>query len=207
MRTGFIFLNPYAASYIPLARRGTDDANKDYSTIERGCKGGNETTWSGPQSVEATQNQYQSKASQNYGAYGKQSCENYALQGNPVHGSYGASSQNSKEVTEKQIPDEEYDMDLAYLQMTFPGISYESLSAVYFTNSGDLDATIDMLNHFEVHFINYYIISLSITLRPICLVIKSGFVLPSFPGLWHAPLFLSVWFLKQCNVPCYELYH
>lgn len=150
MKTGTSSLNPYAASYIPLARRGTDDANKDYSSIERGCKGGNETTWSGPQSVEATQNQYQSKASQNYGAHGKQSCENYALQGNPVHGSYGASSQNSKEATEKQIPDEEYDMDLAYLQMTFPGISYESLSAVYFTNSGDLDATIDMLNHFEL---------------------------------------------------------
>ena len=52
-----------------------------------------------------------------------------------------------------EIAEEEREMDLAYLQMMFPGISCESLSDVYFVSKGDLEATLDMLNHFEVNFV------------------------------------------------------
>ncbi|XAR69331.1 hypothetical protein NMG60_11000871 [Bertholletia excelsa] len=117
MSPGTSSLNPYAASYIPLSRRGSADANSDSVSAAEDCKSSNKT-----------------------------SHEEYTLKGNLVHGS---SSKNSREMTEKQIMDEECDMDLAYLQMTFPYISDESLSDVYLANKGDLEATVEMLNQLE----------------------------------------------------------
>ena len=153
MKTGTSSLNPYAASYIPISRRGTADANKDYSLTENAYKRGNVTMWSGSHSEDTPQNQHESKVSQNYVAHGTLPHEEYAPKGNPVHSSYGSSSQTAKEMME--IPEEEREMDLAYLQMMFPGISYESLSDVYFVNKGDLEATLDMLNHFEQDMDDY----------------------------------------------------
>ncbi|KAL6980148.1 hypothetical protein U1Q18_021796 [Sarracenia purpurea var. burkii] len=147
MKRGTSSLNPYAASYIPMSRRGSADGNKDYSLTAKDHKSGNETIWSGPHFKDTTQNQHQIKASQNYIAQDRTS------KGNLVDGFCGSSSENAKDTTEKQIMDEGCEMDLAYLQMTFPGISNESLSEVYLVNKGDLEASIDMLDHFEVNVI------------------------------------------------------
>ena len=52
----------------------------------------------------------------------------------------------------KQIMDEEFNMDLEYLRMTFPGLSIESLLDVYMANNRDLEAAVDMLDQLEVNF-------------------------------------------------------
>ena len=57
-------------------------------------------------------------------------------------------------MTEKHILDEEFEMNLTYLQMTFPGISDESLSNVYLANKGDLESTVVMLNQLEVALVS-----------------------------------------------------
>ncbi|KAJ0230657.1 hypothetical protein HA466_0305300 [Hirschfeldia incana] len=61
------------------------------------------------------------------------------------------------EVAYKQIRDEDdsdlemdIDMDIEYLLVTFSGLSQESITDVYLANSGDLEATIEMLNQLEV---------------------------------------------------------
>ncbi|XP_016706805.2 polyadenylate-binding protein-interacting protein 5 [Gossypium hirsutum] len=51
----------------------------------------------------------------------------------------------------EQIMDEEFDMDLEYLRMMFPGLSNDSVLDVYMANNGDLEATIDMLNQLEMY--------------------------------------------------------
>nr|GEZ60685.1 hypothetical protein [Tanacetum cinerariifolium] len=58
---------------------------------------------------------------------------------------YGSSSQ-SAEIAGKYV---DYDMNLTYLQMSFLGISNESLSGVYATNKGDMKTTLDMLHQLE----------------------------------------------------------
>ncbi|KAG4116007.1 hypothetical protein ERO13_D04G088301v2 [Gossypium hirsutum] len=57
--------------------------------------------------------------------------------------------QNQGEMSGEQIMDEEFDMDLEYLRMMFPGLSNDSVLDVYMANNGDLEATIDMLNQLE----------------------------------------------------------
>ncbi|XP_059642279.1 polyadenylate-binding protein-interacting protein 5-like [Cornus florida] len=151
MKTGTSSLNPYAASYIPLSQRGAPDGNKDYKLTAEHSKNGNETIWLGLHSEDTTQNQLQSKVSQNYDAYGILDSK---LTAHSASASYGSLSHNPSEMIEKQILDEEFDMGLAYLQMTFPGISDESLSDVYLANNGDLEATVDMLNHLEMYTVD-----------------------------------------------------
>uniref|UniRef100_A0A1J3ISC6 Polyadenylate-binding protein-interacting protein 6 n=1 Tax=Noccaea caerulescens TaxID=107243 RepID=A0A1J3ISC6_NOCCA len=53
----------------------------------------------------------------------------------------------------KQMRDEdlEMDMDIEFLLVTFSGLSHESINDVYMANSGDLDATIEMLNQLEIY--------------------------------------------------------
>ncbi|TYH80888.1 hypothetical protein ES332_D03G163200v1 [Gossypium tomentosum] len=55
------------------------------------------------------------------------------------------------EMSGEQIMDEEFDMDLEYLRMMFPGLSNDSVLDVYMANNGDLEATIDMLNQLEMY--------------------------------------------------------
>lgn len=43
-------------------------------------------------------------------------------------------------------------MNLEFLQMTYPGLSYQSLAAVYLENKEDMEATVEMLNQLEVSF-------------------------------------------------------
>ncbi|KAL0736103.1 hypothetical protein Bca4012_012313 [Brassica carinata] len=66
---------------------------------------------------------------------------------------------NSSEVAYKLIRDDdldmememEIDMDIEYLLVTFSGLSHESITDVYLANSGDLEATIEMLNQLEIY--------------------------------------------------------
>ncbi|KAJ0091122.1 hypothetical protein Patl1_12833 [Pistacia atlantica] len=141
MKPGVSSLNPYAAAYVPLSKRGgfdrTEPTTNDSQT-------GNETAWY-TQPAHVTQNQHQSKvslASFAHGAKKGPSPEQSSVKNYPVHGSYGSSSS-------KQMMEEEYDMDMAYLQMSFPGLSDQSLDDVYNANKHDLEATIDMLTQLE----------------------------------------------------------
>ncbi|CAN6721198.1 unnamed protein product [Malus baccata var. baccata] len=151
MKPGFSSLNPYAAAYIPLSKRETDD--RTYVTTKDSSRS-NESVWFGnPQNF--THNQHHSKAYLESDAPGTatlQSPKSYAVKSYPAHGYYGSSSQNVIKVSEN----EDFDMDMEYLGMSFPGISDQSLSDVYLANRGDLDATIDMLNQLEVTFIFFF---------------------------------------------------
>ncbi|KAL6212176.1 hypothetical protein ACLB2K_017397 [Fragaria x ananassa] len=146
MKPGVSSLNPYAAAYIPLSKREADD--RPFATSKESNRK-NDAVWFGaPHSM--NQNQNHSKAylgSDSPGTAALLSPKAFALNNYPPHGSYGSSSQNVNEVTEN----EEFDMDLEYLQMAFPGISDQSLADVYLANKGDLEATIDMLNQLEFY--------------------------------------------------------
>ncbi|XVF34448.1 hypothetical protein REPUB_Repub18cG0059700 [Reevesia pubescens] len=145
MKPGVSSLNPYAASYIPLAKRGAND-----NVRAKDIKRGNDTAWFEASSNFA-QNPYYSNASLDpvtCGTGKHHIPEASALKSHPAH-SY--LMQNPGEMTDKQIMDEEFDMDLEYLRMTFPGLSNESLLDVYLANNGDLEATVDMLNQLEMY--------------------------------------------------------
>lgn len=58
-------------------------------------------------------------------------------------------AQKLNETMNKDLMVEDFEMDLAYLQMTFPDVSEQSLVDVYQANECDLDAAIDMLAHLE----------------------------------------------------------
>lgn len=131
-------LNPYAASYIPLSKREADGR----TVTNEGSKNYDGTVWfQTPQ--HATKNQYFVDTS-------AKRTEAFPVKSQPASSSYTSASQNVTEWTDKQMMDEELDMDMEYLRMTFPGISDQSLVDVYNVNSGDLDAAIDMLSQLEV---------------------------------------------------------
>ncbi|XVE98521.1 hypothetical protein REPUB_Repub03eG0113300 [Reevesia pubescens] len=143
MKPGVSSLNPYAASYIPLAKREGSD-----NVTAKNIKRGNETAWFERSSHFAHNLHYTnaSLGSVTHGTEKHQIPESSALKTHPAHSSL---MQNPGEMTDKQIMDEEFDMDLEYLRMTFPGLSNESLLDVYMANNGDLEATVDMLNQLE----------------------------------------------------------
>ncbi|XP_050364517.1 polyadenylate-binding protein-interacting protein 5-like [Argentina anserina] len=146
MKPGVSSLNPYAAAYIPLSKREVDD--RAYATSKESNRNNDAVWFGGPQNM--TQNQNYSKAylgSNSPGTAAVLSPKAFAVNHYPAHGSYGSSSHNVNEVTEN----EEFDMNLDYLQMQFPGISEQSLADVYLANKGDLEATIDMLNQLEFY--------------------------------------------------------
>ncbi|XP_057505391.1 LOW QUALITY PROTEIN: polyadenylate-binding protein-interacting protein 5-like [Actinidia eriantha] len=153
MKTGTSSLNPYAASYIPISRRGTADANKDYSLTENAYKRGDATV--GRDLTLRIRPRTSTKAK-----FLKTTLPMVPWLMRNTHRRETLYTdlmvhhhKPTKEMME--IPEEEREMDLAYLQMMFPGISYESLSDVYFVNKGDLEATLDMLNHFEQDMDDY----------------------------------------------------
>ncbi|KAF2304528.1 hypothetical protein GH714_032979 [Hevea brasiliensis] len=140
MKPGVSTLNPNAASYIPLSKREAAENIEVPGVTTKVCQSGNETVWNGP-AEHTTQGRQHKQASS--------TPQTSALKSHYAHGFYGSSSQSLYDLTDKQMMDEEFDMDLEYLQMTFPGISDESLNDVYMANKGDLEATIDMLNQLE----------------------------------------------------------
>lgn len=148
MKAGNSTLNPYAEAYIPLSKRGAADGNK------RVEPSGNETRGAKEDSISVGLHHWDPTAQvpRGYNAHGADAlyaAENSKLKAHAVQVSQNSSSFNPSEY-EKAIFDVEHDLDLAYLQTLFPGISDESLSDVYFANKGDVEATVDMLNHLEV---------------------------------------------------------
>ncbi|XP_022749550.1 polyadenylate-binding protein-interacting protein 5-like isoform X2 [Durio zibethinus] len=144
MKPGVSSLNPYAASYIPLAKREANDI-----VTAKDIKHENKTAWFEPSSHFAHNPPHYSNVSLDsvtHGTKKHQIPETSALKSNPSHDSLML---NPGEMTDKQIMDEEFDMDLEYLRMAFPGLSNESLVDVYLANNGDLEATVDMLNQLE----------------------------------------------------------
>uniref|UniRef100_A0A7N0VNH3 CUE domain-containing protein n=1 Tax=Kalanchoe fedtschenkoi TaxID=63787 RepID=A0A7N0VNH3_KALFE len=113
MSLGSSKLNPYAAAYVPIAKRMNDasqvapahsDSGKELPSEER------------------------------------------------AHMLSGFSSQEYSQVAGSRGDDGQLEMDLAYLQTSFPSVSEESLIDVYSVNGCDLDAAYDMLSQLEVHF-------------------------------------------------------
>ncbi|XVF47935.1 hypothetical protein PTKIN_Ptkin03bG0149600 [Pterospermum kingtungense] len=145
MKPGVSSLNPYAASYIPLAKRGAND-----NAISIDVNQGNETAWFETSSHSGHHAIYDNASlhSVTHGTEKHRVTEASALKSRP---GYGSLVQNLDEMADNQILDEESDMDLEYLRMTFPGLSNESLLDVYVANNGDLEATIDMLNQLEMY--------------------------------------------------------
>ncbi|KAL8171657.1 hypothetical protein V2J09_023461 [Rumex salicifolius] len=60
-----------------------------------------------------------------------------------------ATASHSNQVASLKFTDEEFEMDLAFLQMSFPGMSDQSIIDVYTVNDGDLEASIEMLSQLE----------------------------------------------------------
>lgn len=58
-------------------------------------------------------------------------------------------STHYNQVANIKFPDEEFEMDLAYLQMSFPGMSDQSLMDVYTLSDCDLEASLEMLSQLE----------------------------------------------------------
>lgn len=127
-------LNPYAAAYVPLFKRGADVRT---SLTEK-----DGTVWFHTHQDATNDQQFINSSSERLSKH-----EAFPAKSQPASSSYTSPSQN---VTDNQLLDEEADMDLEYLRMAFPGISYQSLADVYNVNSGDLDSAIDMLSQLEV---------------------------------------------------------
>lgn len=121
MKPGAFGLNPHAASYVPISKR-VDYADRDGFLFAN------------PATHVVHQGQQMSFA-----------------------GVQVSMPQKSPEMAYKQIRDDELDMemdidmDIEYLLVTFSGLSQESITDVYLANSGDLEATIEMLNQLEVN--------------------------------------------------------
>lgn len=124
-------LNPYATAYIPLSRRGTADESKGYD------------------SGSTTHNQSPMYSENDASAAVPENPDNLKLKSHSGFDSYGSSS-HSAELAGKQASDVDHDMNLAYLQMIFSGVSDESLSSVYTACGGDMETTVEMLNQLEV---------------------------------------------------------
>lgn len=93
----------------------------------------------------------------------------HILQGQQISFSGVEVPKKSSELAYKQIRDDDLDMemdidmDIEYLLVTFSGLSQESITDVYLANSGDLEATIEMLNQLEVK--TFYFCHVSVSLR------------------------------------------
>lgn len=143
MKPGASSLNPYAASYIPLSKREADDRT---CVTDKESKSYNGADWfQNPQHI--TKDQHRPDPN-THASQKLSTSEAYHVKSQPASSSYGSATQ----ITDKQMLDEESDMDLEYLRMTFPGISDQSLTDVYMVNGGDLDSAIDMLSQLEVIF-------------------------------------------------------
>ncbi|XP_038710490.1 polyadenylate-binding protein-interacting protein 5 isoform X2 [Tripterygium wilfordii] len=134
MKPGASTLNPYAASYIPLSKRNAGDNTEVPGLTSRGAN---------------AQNSYHGKASHH-----SHVCVNEKLslpEVSTLKSHPALSSHIPNEMRDKQMVDMEFDVDMEYLRMLFPGVSDQSLSDVYLHSGGDMDATMDMLNHLECY--------------------------------------------------------
>ncbi|XP_020549982.1 polyadenylate-binding protein-interacting protein 6 isoform X1 [Sesamum indicum] len=161
MKTGRSSLNPYAASYVPLSKRRAADEGKILNTAKE-LQNGSEIIHYGHQPDNKLTRGQQQNVSQNYvhTSGSPQTAEFTKWKGHHAGEFYASSSHYPNEIREKSNFDQEF-MDLAYLQINFPGISEESLSDVYLANKCDLDSAVDMLNQLEMidsrmlHFLSH----------------------------------------------------
>ncbi|ESW33257.1 hypothetical protein PHAVU_001G055700 [Phaseolus vulgaris] len=142
MRPQSSSLNPYAASYVPLSKRGADGRT---TFTEKDSKNYDGSVWFQTRQDATNDQQLINSSSERLFTP-----EAFPTKNQLASSSYTSSSQNVAEVAENQLLAEDLDMDLEYLRITFPGISYQSLVDVYNVNSGDLDAAIDMLSQLEL---------------------------------------------------------
>ncbi|XP_011081873.1 polyadenylate-binding protein-interacting protein 6 isoform X2 [Sesamum indicum] len=151
MKTGRSSLNPYAASYVPLSKRRAADEGKILNTAKE-LQNGSEIIHYGHQPDNKLTRGQQQNVSQNYvhTSGSPQTAEFTKWKGHHAGEFYASSSHYPNEIREKSNFDQEF-MDLAYLQINFPGISEESLSDVYLANKCDLDSAVDMLNQLEIY--------------------------------------------------------
>ncbi|GAB2284875.1 hypothetical protein Dimus_019327 [Dionaea muscipula] len=119
-------LNPYAQSYIPLAKREANNENQD----------DNDTT--------------ACVVGSNVGGVQKHSvAEDPKLKGQEIDVPHGVSPQNPHGIADERFMDDEFAINLTYLRMIFPALSDQSLIDVYDVNVGDLEATVEMLSQLE----------------------------------------------------------
>ncbi|KAF8393318.1 hypothetical protein HHK36_021559 [Tetracentron sinense] len=150
-------LNPYAASYVPLSKRKADEENKASTMTPEYFTSGDGTVCSKPPSEghrETKQNYNPGENFYDFNIHGIQKLhisEDFSQKRHPVRGSHNIWSRNPSDKREKQNMDEDFEMDMAYLAITFPGISDDSLADVYSANGGDLEASVDMLNQLEFY--------------------------------------------------------
>ncbi|KAK6129721.1 hypothetical protein DH2020_036522 [Rehmannia glutinosa] len=145
MKPGSSSLNPYAASYVPLFRRGVTNVSSGQE-----LNSGIEVVWFGHQPDNTLPQGQHQNVSQSYGHSAAIQTAEFSKRKDHHGGEFFASTSQYPNAIQPNF-DEEFDMDLAYLQMTFPGISYESLSDVYSASKFDLDAAVDMLNQLEIY--------------------------------------------------------
>lgn len=142
-------LNPFATSYIPLSQRGANRTfigeNTSRENIGANLPGYSEQCVYNP----PYNNSISPRLNMNHGK--KASVAGAAVKNHPFLGSL---SQQSSDLTEMEMFDREVNMDIELLQVSFPGLSEQSLTDVYFANKGDLDAAIDMLSQLEVFSIS-----------------------------------------------------
>ncbi|KAL2897695.1 Polyadenylate-binding protein-interacting protein 6 [Bienertia sinuspersici] len=123
MSSGTSTLNPYADSYVPISKREVNNEDKDSKTV--------------PREAPAVSD------------FHPTTVDDYKLKGQQVDASDVVVSSEHSHETESKFVDEESEMDLAYLQMVFPGVSDQSLADVYNFNRGDLESAMDMLTDLE----------------------------------------------------------
>ncbi|XP_041995445.1 polyadenylate-binding protein-interacting protein 6-like isoform X2 [Salvia splendens] len=136
MKTGSS-LNPNAAAYVPLFKRGSADVNKEFGSPEEFNSENEVGQFGYRQNVILRHSQI---------AGAPQTAE-YPKWKYNYRDEYVAST---SQYPEKPGTDEDSDIDLTYMQMNFPGISLESLSDVYQASGCDLDSAIDMVHQLEI---------------------------------------------------------
>ncbi|GAB4837445.1 hypothetical protein Ancab_002310 [Ancistrocladus abbreviatus] len=125
-KSGVSTLNPYAESYIPLAKQDASRMSEEYKTVLEKVV-----------------------APDTCGTQKFPNSDDSKLKAQHIDDPPVIQPQDVNEIADKKFMDEEFEMDLAYLQMTFPSVSDQSLIDVYSANRGDLEAAVDMLSHLE----------------------------------------------------------
>lgn len=148
MKSGSSSLNPHAASYVPLSKRVADHKGGAFEGTFGDCKSSNVTAFSEPL-VQFDQGQDRGRAAIHPNFHETSNFPAVEYFSSKSHSAHGSTSRQPINFPDKQVPDEELEMDVEYLQMQFPGLSDQSIADVYLANKGDLDATIDMLSQLE----------------------------------------------------------
>ncbi|GAB2223067.1 hypothetical protein Droror1_Dr00017203 [Drosera rotundifolia] len=124
MRPNRSSLNPNAPAYVPVAKKASNNASQSYENMLRSCA-----------------------RSAVYGTGNLPASADSKLKGQATTVSPGFSSQSSHGMSDRILLDELSEIDLAYLEMMYPGLSKDSLLEVYHTSMGDLEASLDMLRN------------------------------------------------------------